>query len=79
MTKNENKIPREEATKLIRVVLLVPPLWDTNPKILRDKTGKTQGIRFSIIPPIKAKPRINESEFLISDKACENGGPVETK
>ena len=63
MTKNENKIPSEEAKKLIRIVMLVAPLWATSPRILRDRTGRTQGIRLRIIPPIKAKPRMNGREI----------------
>ena len=63
ITKNENKIPSEEAKKLIRIVELFKPLWATKPRILMDRTGRTQGIRLRINPPIKAKPRMNRREI----------------
>ena len=72
-------MPSEEAIKLIRVVLLVAPLWDTKPRILRDRIGRTQGIRFRMIPPIKAKTRMNGRDILTPDKGWKIGGPAETK
>ena len=51
-------IPSEEAIKLIRTVRSSAPPWETTPRIFNDITGSTQGIRFKISPPRRAKARI---------------------
>ena len=63
MTKNENKIPKEEAKKLIRMVVLVAPLWATKLRILIDRTGRRQGTRWRIIQQTRAQQRMQGREL----------------
>ncbi len=54
-TRNENIIPAAVIKKLWRTMRVSPPPWLIRLIIFSDKTGRTQGIRFRIKPPIIAK------------------------
>ena len=64
--RNVTKIPAAVAKKLGRRSLALPPEYFIKDKTLIDKTGSTQGIKLSIIPPIMAKMTNHQIDLFFS-------------